>query len=409
MKKLVFLSLSLILVIGLLLAGCGGSATPAPATSAAPTSTSAPPKTTSAPQATSAAPTGAPPAGSSPAGSPSAPAGSIPNMSLTFNGAQFSAADVPGQEYNWFCNQVTQKTNGAVKFSYVGSTSLTKPGEEITALQNGIVEVGALSLVYFPAQFYINSGFTRAVPFDITDIPTANKAAYGLYYDNAASSKALEAEFTKQGLKFLCMTIDDSYIIESKAPITKLDDLKGKKLACLGAEGVFFKPTGATVIGMPNGDRPTALQTGVLDAGAGPYTITFTNRTFEFAPYMIQTGFGCVTGNAVAWNLNKFNALPKSLQDILVQAGKDTFMQNSTIAMNWFTGALDTRAKSSGNKPVSSFSDDDLAKWANLVGEPVLDWIKAAPANSGADTVASAWIAAEKAAGYKFPKEWKTQ
>ena len=124
---------------------------------------------------------------------------------------------------------------------------------------------------------------------------------------------------------------------------------------------------------------------------------------------MIQSGFGCVTGNAIVWNLNKFNALPKDIQDIIVQVGKDAFMQNVTITGAWFTTALDTRAKSTGNKPVSNFSADDLATWAGLVGEPVADWIKAAPANSGADAVVKAWIAAEKATGYKFPKEWATQ
>jgi TRAP-type C4-dicarboxylate transport system substrate-binding protein len=400
MKKLVFLPLVLILVIGLVLAGCGGS--PAPTTSAPTTSaptTSAAPKTT-APATSAPATTGAP---------TTTAAATFPSMTLTYNGAQFGANDVPGQTYNWFCAEVTKKTNGAVKFNYVGSLSLTKPGEEVVALQNGIVDVGSFSLVYHPAIFYVNSGFVRAVPFDITDIPTATKAAYDLYYNNAATAKALEAEYTKQGLKFLAMTIDDSYVIESKTAITKLDDIKGKKLAVLGSEGVYFRPTGATVIGMPVGDRGTALQTGVIDGAATPFEISFPFRLYEFAPNMIQSGFGCVTGNAITWNLNKFNALPKPLQDVLIQAGKDAFMQNATITANWYKTALETRAKSTGNKPVLDFSAEDLAKWAILVGEPVLDWIKAAPANSSADTVVNAWIAAEKAAGYKFPREWKTQ
>jgi TRAP-type C4-dicarboxylate transport system substrate-binding protein len=207
------------------LAGCGGS--PAPTTSAPATSapaTSAPPKTT--------APATSAPATSAPA---TTAAAAFPSMTLTYNGAQFGANDVPGQTYNWLCNEVTKKTNGAVKFNYVGSNSLTKPGEEVVALQNGIVDAGSFSLVYHPALFYINSGFNRGVPFDSTDIPLATKAAYDLYYNNPATSKILEGEFTKQGLKFLSMTIDDSYVIESKTAITTLGDIKGKKLAVLGS------------------------------------------------------------------------------------------------------------------------------------------------------------------------------
>jgi TRAP-type C4-dicarboxylate transport system substrate-binding protein len=162
---------------------------------------------------------------------------------------------------------------------------------------------------------------------------------------------------------------------------------------------------------MPVGDRGTALQTGVIDGAATPFEISFPFRLYEFAPYMIQSGFGCVTGNAITWNLKKFEAMPKPLQDVLVQAGKDAFMQNATITANWYKTALETRAKSTSGKPVSEFSAADLAKWAELVGDPVLDWIKATPGTGSADagTVATAWIAAQKAAGYKFPKEWKTQ
>ena len=400
MKKLIFVYLALILVISLFLGGCGGGTTP---TTTAPTTT--PPKTTA--PVTTAPAIIAPATTTSPA--TTAPAGSIPQMTLTLNGAQYGANDVVGQVYNWFAGEVTKKTNGAVKFNYVGSNSLTKPGEEVTALQNGIVDVGGNSMVYYPAQFYVNSGFARAVPFDITDLTTATKAAYDLYYNNASTSKALNNEYTKQGLKFLFITIAYSYVIESKTPITKLEDMKGKKIASLGSEGVYFRSTGATVIGMPVGDRATSLQTGVIDGAATPFEISFPFRLYEFAPNMIQSGFGCVTGDALTWNLNKFNALPKALQEILIQAGKDAFMQNATITLNWYKTALETRAKSTGNKPVLEFSADDLAKWSGLVGEPILDWIKAAPANSGADTVVNAWIAAGKAAGYKFPKEWKTQ
>jgi TRAP-type C4-dicarboxylate transport system substrate-binding protein len=408
MKRLFLIPLALVLVLGLILVGCSTS-TPAPTSTSAPpsTTTSAPPSTTtSAPPSTT---TSAPPSATTSAPPSTTVSPTVQPITLKFNGAQFSATDVPGQSYTWFCNTVTEKTKGAIKFQYVGSNSLTKPTEEITALQSGLVDVGGFSLVYYAAPFYVNAGFPRTVPFDITDVPTATKAAYDLYYTNPATVQILTNEFSRQNLKFLYMTIDDSYVIESRDPIAALADLKGKKIAVLGSEAKFFGPTGAVVQGMPAGDRGTALQTKVIDAGAAPFEISFAARTYEFAPNMIQSGFGCVTGNAVAWNLSKFNALPKATQDILIQAGKDAFMQNAKITSDWYITALDTRAKSTGNKPYLNFSDADLTAWAGLVGEPVADWIKAAPASSGADVVVKAWIEAEKATGYKFPKEWKTQ
>jgi TRAP-type C4-dicarboxylate transport system substrate-binding protein len=330
-------------------------------------------------------------------------------VTLTFNGAQFAATDAPGRTYMWFCDTVTQRTNGLIKFKYVGSNSLTKPGEEVTAVQNGLADVSAMSAVYYPAQMYVNSGFNRAVPFDITDIPTATKVIYKLYYDDPVTSKFLSDEFTKLGLKLMFMTVDDSYVVESKNPITTLDDLKGKKIAALGYEAKYFGPTGSTVVGMPAGDRGTSLQTGVIDAASAPFEISFASRTYEFAPNMIQTGFGCVTGNAIAWNLDKFNKLPKNIQDILVQTGKDAFMQNAVEATLWFGTALATRSTSTGGKPYLNFSATDLTRWAALVGEPVFDWLTDAKSKNvaGAEEVITRFIALEKEAGYVFPKEWK--
>jgi TRAP-type C4-dicarboxylate transport system substrate-binding protein len=213
----------------------------------------------------------------------------------------------------------------------------------------------------------------------------------------------------KQGLKFLTMTVDDSYVIETKSPIETLDDLKGKKLAVLGYEGRYFGPTGATVVGMPVGDRGTALQTGVIDGAATPWEIAFPFKLYEFAPYMIQSGFGCVTGNVIAWNMNKFNALPKDTQEIIIRAGKDAFMNNAVESENWYKTALETRAKATGNKPYLNFSAADMAKWAGMVGEPVADWIKDSESKGikGADVVIGKYISLLKEAGVKLPKEWK--
>ena len=120
---------------------------------------------------------------------------------------------------------------------------------------------------------------------------------------------------------------------------------------------------------------------------------------------MIQSGFGCVTGNAIVWNLNKFNALPKNLQDVIVQAGKDAFKNNAVLTDAWYAGALQARATATGNKPYLNFSAADLTKWAGLLGEPVVDWIKAYPPGvTGGDIVVQHYIAALKGRRIRIPQ-----
>jgi len=331
-------------------------------------------------------------------------------MTLTFNGAQFGPSDGQGKVFTYFMNEVTKRTNGLIKFNYIGSYGLTKAGEEVTCLQTGIADIGNTCVVYFPTQLYINGGFARAVPFDVDDLQKANDIMYKLYHEDPVASKILAAEYEKQGLKFIgYISVDDSYVLESRTQITKLDDLKGKKIACIGAESPLFKPLGATVIGMPMGDRPTALQTGVLDAAATPFQMSYVVRIFEFAPWMISTGFGNVTGNPISMNMKEWNKLPKDIQGIILQVGKDAFKQTAAIFKDQLAQNFAARAKTVGDKPLTTFSAEDMAKWASLVGEPVADWVKNAPpgVSDDAATVVERFIALQKEAGIKFPREWK--
>ncbi|OGO20693.1 MAG: hypothetical protein A2144_03555 [Chloroflexi bacterium RBG_16_50_9] len=330
-------------------------------------------------------------------------------MTVTFNAGQFGVEDVPGRTFMWFINKVTERTNGRLKFRFVGSFALTKPGEEITALQKGLADVGNTCVVYHPTRLYINNNFPRIVPFAITAFEPATRIMYKVYYEGD-TAKILSEEYAKHGLKFLMITVDDSYVIESKTPITKLDDLKGVKIACLGGQAKWLTTAGATVAGMPVGDRPTALQTGVVQASATPFEISFPFKLYEFAPYMVQTGWGAVTGNPISWNMEKFNKLPADIQGIVIDTAKEAFLQNAIITEDWYSGAL-AAAKAAKQIINPEFSQADKLKWAEMLGEPVVDWVKDAEKQgiTGADTVVAKYIELTKAEGHKFPRDWKVK
>jgi len=327
-------------------------------------------------------------------------------MNLQFNNGQFGPNDVPSQTFKWFTDTVTERTNGLLTFSHLFTFALTKPGEEIAALQSGLVDVGNTCVVYHPTTLYINSGFPRAVPFAISDVRPAAEVMYKMYYEGE-TAKILADEYAKQGLTFLFITVDDSYVLESKTPITTLADLKGKKVACLGSQAGWLAAAGAAPAGMPVGDRPTALQTGVVEVSATPFEISYPFKLYEFAPYMIQTGWGAVTGNPISWNTEQFNKLPADVQKILMDTAKEAFMKNVDFTEKWYDTSLST-AKAAGQIIHTPFTAADQTAWSALLGEPVADWVKAAESKGilGADTVVARYIQLTEESGHKFPKEW---
>jgi TRAP-type C4-dicarboxylate transport system substrate-binding protein len=333
-------------------------------------------------------------------------------MEVLFNDAQWSPTSPPGLLFKWFTDEVTKRTDGRLVFTHVGSNSLTKPGEEIDAIQSGLVDVGNTCVVYHPGALSLNTGFMRTVPFGINDLPTGMELAYKMYYEEPSP---LVDEYANLGLTFLFVTIDSAYVIESKTPIMKLEDLDGQKVACLGKYGpMWLKAVGATSVALPVGERPTAIQTGVVEAAATPLEISFPFKLFEFAPNIIGTRWGIVTGNPISWNTEKFNALPADIQSIIIETGKEAFMHNLEIVEAWEADALKTIAEA-GATIHPDFSDADIATWAGLIseqyGDPVAGWVKDAEEKGtvGAAEVAEKWLRLQKEAGHEFPIEWKAK
>jgi len=328
-------------------------------------------------------------------------------MKVKFNYGQFGPDDTPGLMFRWFADTVTERTNGRVVFEHIYSFALTKPGEEITALQSGLCDVGNSCVVYHPVALYMNMGFSRAVPWAVNEAGPGIEIFYKLYYEVPETAKILSGEFAKHDLKFLSMTCESGYVIESKTPITKVDDLKGKKIACIGNQAKWLTAAGAAVAGMPVGDRPTALQTGVIQAVATPFSISFPFKLYEFAPHMFDSEWGAVTGNPISWNMDKFNKLPADIQNIIIETGKEAFLVQIGQQEEWIRGALAT-AKEAGQIIHPGFSAGEKAKWADLLGEPVADWVKGAEGKgvTGADVVVAKYIELCKAAGHRFPRPW---
>ena len=74
--------------------------------------------------------------------------------------------------------------NAAPTRSHVWGSGLTKPGEEFSVIQTGVVDVGAATTVYFPHKAFLNQGLPRAVPFDVYDFEVGSDILYRIYFEN---------------------------------------------------------------------------------------------------------------------------------------------------------------------------------------------------------------------------------
>lgn len=392
MKKSFLVLLMVALMVALVFVGCGPSAqAPTTVTRTATATATATATTTATTTATATMTTTAP-----------AP------IKLVYDNDSHTSTSITAKNTKWFTDELEKRTNGRLQITHLYNRALTKPGEELTALRTGLSDFCQAPAPYYPTEMFLNGAFNRVVPFGISDMAKFNDIMYKMYYGEAP---ALQQEFEKLGFKYLFHSNSESFTLESKKPITKLEDLKGLKIGAAGVyEPLRLQAAGATPVALAGPDRVTALQTGMIDASAIPFDVGFVYKFYEFCPYQMDTRWGCTVGSFDLMNMNKFNSLPKDIQDIIVQTGKEAFRHYLVEWQTWRAGIGDVlkAAKVTINP---AFSDEDVAKWAGLLGEPVADWVKTAEQKGITNAAATVekYIALSKESGYKFPKEWKVR
>ncbi len=103
----------------------------------------------------------------------------------------------------------------------------------------------------------------------------------------------------------LLLHVHDGFLFQTKDPILKLSDLKGKKLRAASRGGVWLlEALGATGVGLPLPQIPQALSKGVIDGVTLPYEIAPAVKTAELVSH-----FSSLAGSQPRLGTNVFTFL----------------------------------------------------------------------------------------------------
>jgi TRAP-type mannitol/chloroaromatic compound transport system substrate-binding protein len=156
--------------------------------------------------------------------------------------------------------------------------------------------------------------------------------------------------------------------------INSLEDLKGLKMRIPGLGGEVLKRAGGTPVNLPGGELYTSLQSGSIDATewVGPYNdLAF--GFYKIAKYYYYPGWHEPGTTLEAMiNKNAFEALPRDLQSIVLNACKvvNQDMLAEYTARN--NSALKTLVEEH-KVDLRRYPDDVLKKLRNLSDEVVAE------------------------------------
>jgi len=304
-KKLVSVSISVVLILGLCLMVFACGEEEETTTTAAPTETTAAPETTTtaAPTETTAAPTE----------TTAAPA-AIDPIELTFVG--FLPDIPPGSNWhNDFIDRVSEYSGGAMTIKFNGPEAIPAM-DAPAAVQRGSIDIASI-LSSFADSLVPGSGAIGRSEYNPMELRDGNPAF-----------KYYEDEYAKQGIKYLGASVSsqaqEQTVLYLGKEVTTLADLEGLKIASTGGSNqAFINSLGATTVPIDFTEYFTAMERGTVDG----YNIGIPGiQDFSLTPVtkgMLNEPFSSC-GGMMLMNMEKWNSLTPAQQDVITRAMIDT-------------------------------------------------------------------------------------
>ena len=221
--------------------------------------------------------------------------------------------------YNAWGAKVKEKSQGRMEIRVHPASSLYPGPELIPAVLDGRSEVGTILASYL-TDVLLEMG-PLELPFMTSSVAEHKNAAMQLrsFYTEMLA---------KKGLKLLVISTWPSQQIFSTAPIRTVADWKGKKIRVYGADSAnVARLLGAAPVNIAFGEVYSALEKKTVDGAMTSATNAEPMKFFEVAKYL---DYWYLAGAAQEWlvaNQKSWDALPKDLQQIVLDAIKETNLE----------------------------------------------------------------------------------
>jgi len=257
-----------------------------------------------------------------------------------------------------WADQIDTATNGQVKItSYPGGT-LVGAADTYNGVKEGIADIGLSCFAYTRGQFPVLEAF---------ELP-------GVLYENSKVASMVAWEGIKelnpeevQDTKLLMVIATGPGDLFTTVPVRSLDDLQGVVIRATGLSAKTISALGGTPEGMPQSEAYEALSKGVVQGNLSPVEVLKGWKHGEVTQYLTRTPFLYNTLFFVTMNLDKWNSMPKKLQNTIIET-TEIFHKEVGIGL-WDMqnkAGLAFALNEQGMEEIV-LSDAEAAKWIEMV------------------------------------------
>lgn len=191
--------------------------------------------------------------------------------------SQWPATTAGSKVDQWFADEVRKRTDGEVEIRIFWSEALGKANENLSLMQKGAIEMGAMSPAYFPKQLPFHTA-PNSIPMAMNSVNQANVLMKRLLRE----VPAMQEEAAANGVRTLFFHHLNPYLLVSKEPLTTLASVRGRKIRTWGNDMPrMAQAAGMTPVTLSLPEIYESLSRGVIDAAPFSVDLVMNYKLFE--------------------------------------------------------------------------------------------------------------------------------
>jgi TRAP-type C4-dicarboxylate transport system substrate-binding protein len=167
----------------------------------------------------------------------------------------------------------------------------------------------------------------------------------------------------------------DTYHLLTTFPVTRFEDLRGRKILAPGPSAAWLEGTGAVAVNGGLSTYYTQIRTGVADGVLTILTGAYPYRIHEVAPYVTLVDIGAQFNGGLAMNKNTWDRLPEDVQHVFAELGRDYSRTMADEVAQRYDRAL--AAMTAEGTIVTTLPDDERRKWIEGLPDIAGRWVEA--------------------------------
>jgi TRAP-type C4-dicarboxylate transport system substrate-binding protein len=281
--------------------------------------------------------------------------------------------------------------------------TVAKVGGVLEAIEEGIVDMGFVGTIFEAPKMPLQN-VSYVSPFGSGDIAVVSGTIAKLQKDIPAMGQA----WTDNNQVFLGGAALDSYHLFTTFPVSKYEDLAGKKILAPGPTANWIKGTGGTAVAGNLTTYYNDIKTGVADG-----VLTFTtggwgSKVFEVAPHITKINVGSQFAGGLSINKDVWDAFPADVQKVFQDVADEyavRFAKGQQAAANALLGKM----VAAGAK-VAEFDAGERTRWANVIPNTAKLWAgKLDKEGKPGSEVLKRFMAELNASGADVPRDWSAE